>query len=83
MCIPAPDDVEKSIDSKQTGEEISSFLRSLSKEKRVVFVIRYFYMDSISEISARVLISESKVKTMLFRMRGDLKKYLMKGDCNF
>lgn len=79
MCIPSSDDVEKSMDNKQLGETISMFLKTLPQEKRVAFIRRYFYMDNISEISTRLSVSESKVKTMLFRMRGELKKYLQRG----
>lgn len=78
MCIPSNDDVESNIEAKELGEAISRFLRTLSKEKRVVFVRRYFYMDSISEISSRCAISESKVKSVLFRVRNELHQYLIR-----
>ena len=78
MCLPSTDDVESEIDAKMLGEAISRFLLTLSKEKRVIFMRRYFYMNTVSEISKLFLISESKVKTTLFRTRNDLREYLMK-----
>ena len=41
----------------------------LDREKRIVFVRRYFYSDSIDDISQMLGISQSKIKSMLMRMR--------------
>lgn len=77
-CIPALEDVESNLEAKELGEAISRFLHTISKEKRVIFVRRYFYMDSISEICKRCAMSESKVKSVLFRTRNDLRQYLIR-----
>lgn len=78
MTIQSSDTVEGNWDAKELGEKISRFLKNQSKEKRVIFVRRYFYMDSISEICKRLAVSESKVKSVLFRVRNDLRKYLIR-----
>ncbi len=78
QCIPAPNDTSCSIDDIVFGEIINNFLASLDKEKRNIFVRRYWYLDSISSISNYFPLSESKVKTTLFRCRNKLKKYLEK-----
>lgn len=78
QCIPAPNDTPCSIDDIVFGEIINNFLASLDKEKRNIFVRRYWYLDSISGISNYFSLSESKVKTTLFRCRNKLKKYLEK-----
>ena len=78
QCIPAPSDTESKIDGILLGEIVSKFLRTLSEERRNVFLRRYWYLDSIEVISKRFAFSESKVKTMLFRCRRDLYKYLIK-----
>lgn len=77
-CLPASASVEEALDEKLLGEAISSFLRTLSSEKQVIFMRRYFYLDSISEISKRLSLGESKVKMTLFRIRNDLRAYLVK-----
>ena len=77
-CLPASDGVESKIDAKMLGEAISRYLLTLSDEKQVIFMRRYFYLDSIAEISSRLSISESKVKTTLFRIRSSLREYLIK-----
>lgn len=78
QCIPAPNDMESTLDGILLGEAVSGFLRKLSKEKRNVFLRRYWYLDSVASISKRFGFSESKVKTMLFRCRRELRDYLIK-----
>ena len=75
-CIPAPDDVQCRMDDLALGEAINGFLGTLSEEKRNVFVRRYWYLDSVEAISKRFALSQSKVKTMLFRSRNQLRAYL-------
>ena len=43
-----------------------------------MFVRRYFYLDTIEAIAKGFRCSESKVKTRLFRMRKELRRYLEK-----
>ena len=78
QCIPAPDDAECRIDDLLLREAINGYLRKLNAEKRMIFLRRYWYLDSIADISGRFSISESKVKTTLFRCRRDLRSYLEK-----
>lgn len=78
QCIPSPDDTERRVESEEIGRIISAFLRELPKEKRLLFMQRYFFLDSISSIAKRFGYSESKVKTTLSRVRIDLRKYLIK-----
>ncbi len=57
---------------------LEQFLEGLSQEKRLIFLRRYWFSDSIEEISARFKCSESKVKTSLHRTRTELKIHLQK-----
>ncbi|MCR5848581.1 MAG: sigma-70 family RNA polymerase sigma factor [Lachnospiraceae bacterium] len=68
---------ENDIDNKLIGDLINKFLRNLPQQKRVIFVRRYWYMDSIKQISERMKLSEIKVKITLKRMRDELKKILI------
>lgn len=81
-CIKAPDDVECRIDDMSLGESINGFLATLDDEKRNIFVRRYWYLESIADISDRFALSQSKVKTTLFRCRNMLRKYLNKEGYN-
>lgn len=76
QCIPAPDDSACRLDALALSEAINGFLRTLDAEKRNIFVRRYWYLDSIADISKRFALSESKVKTTLFRCRRQLREYL-------
>lgn len=77
-CISSPGGVEASVESKQLAEHISNFLREINHIKRNVFIRRYWYSESISDIADEYGFSESKVKSMLMRTRKDLKKYFEK-----
>lgn len=79
QCLPSPDDVESRMDDIALKDALDRFIGSLPAEKRNVFLRRYWYLDSISAISGRFGLSESKVKTMLFRTRSQLRTYLEKG----
>ncbi len=74
----AADVTEKEVFSRMTERAVSDFLRSIPEEKRNIFLRKYWFMDSVSEIAERFGVSEGKVKTVLFRTRNDLKRYLKK-----
>ena len=75
-CIPSGSNVEAEYESNRVIEAINSCLQSMNGESRIVFVRRYWYADTIQAIAARFQMSESKVKSMLFRTRKTLKAYL-------
>jgi len=77
-CLPAAENVEHDFDSKRTGVLISKFLRSVQKDNRTIFVRRYWYGDSVGAIAKRFGMSESKVKSSLFRTRNKLRAELEK-----
>ncbi len=78
QCIPASDDPAAEVDKLLLGQLISRYLFGLSPEKRVIFLRRYWYMDSVAEIAAKLDIGESKVKTTLLRCRRELQSFLEK-----
>lgn len=75
-CISGSNTTEREVDMHLLADAISTYLRTLSKEARITFVGRYYYMDSIKEIAAWCGISEPKIKSMLYRTRQGLKDYL-------
>lgn len=73
-CIP-----DSSLDDEscsRLSELINEYIYTLSKDKRAVFVGRYWYGDSIADISRKTGFSQSKVKTTLHRTREGLKKFI-------
>lgn len=77
-CIPAPDGLESRMDGLALEEALNGFLGTLGEEKRNVFLRRYWYLDSVEEIAKRFGMGRSKVKTMLFRTRNQLREHLRK-----
>ena len=74
-CIPTYS-MEKEIEHNELVKELNMFLENLSKEKRVIFLERYWYMSSIKDIAIKHSQKESKTKMELLRMRNALRKYL-------
>lgn len=70
------ENIEERYEQKEISEFINEYLMGKDKIKRVMFVKRYWFSDSVVDISRTLGVSESKVKTTLFRMRRELKKYL-------
>ena len=77
-CISSNLTVEAEVDSNFVIGIINDWLLSQVSESRVLFVRRYWYADSIGELTTKFQMSESKVKSALFRMRKNLKVYLEK-----
>ena len=75
QCIP---DSLAFMEQKELGRFISEFLKKQPEEKRRIFVRRYWYGDSLKELSEHYGYRESKVKSILFRLRNQLKEYLKK-----
>lgn len=70
------ENVEDEICTKQLAQSINEFVSGLPEIQRKVFVCRYWYFDSIEEIGRRLGFSKGKVKSMLYRIRRNLEKYL-------
>ncbi len=79
-CIPSRQSADDSIAVAELTNIINGFLETLPVEERRVFLRRYWYFDSISDISARFGFGESKVKMMLKRTRDKLLVRLQKED---
>lgn len=70
------DDVEDALYEQELISAIDAFLGTLSQEKRRIFVSRYWYTDSISDIAVRYGKREGTVSMMLNRLRRQLHDYL-------
>ena len=77
-CLPSASTPEKEHEAALVTRAINSFLSNIDKTARVAFVLRYFHGESIRAISDRFQMSESKVKSMLFRTRKKLRAHLEK-----
>lgn len=77
-CAADPQTVEKAYERKQLAFLLNRFLESLPDTERQVFLCRYWYMDSISDIAAYYGFPGSNVTSMLHRTRGKLRAVLEK-----
>ncbi|MCH5265774.1 MAG: sigma-70 family RNA polymerase sigma factor [Lachnospiraceae bacterium] len=77
-CLPFAKTVEDEVLVKELAQNMDEFLDTLDRENRVMFVRRYWYADSISEIAKRFHMSNNNVSVRLLRTREKLKIYLRK-----
>lgn len=77
-CIADKSEVYDNMDVSELKDIIEKFLSTRSKDERNIFICRYFFGDSISDISRQFNYSVSKIKTTLHRSRKELKQYLIK-----
>jgi len=78
QLIPSGTSVEEEMDGAIFAEAIGRFLMTQPLEKRRVFVRRYYYLEKTTSIAQRLGYSDNKVRTMLYRMRRELKVFLIK-----
>ena len=75
-CVSAREQVEQTVDAHELAAALNDFLAALPARKRKLFVRRYWYADSISDIAARMDMSEGSVSVTLHRLRADLRAFL-------
>ena len=76
--LPDSRGVEDEIEGILLKDTIEAFLLTLNKKQRVVFMQRYYFLESVLSIAEKNGMTESGVKTTLFRVRNRLKEYLEK-----
>lgn len=70
--------VEDTYIAEELQTSINQFVHTLPEREGNIFIRRYFYADSIRDISKRYQISENHVRVMLNRARNKLKVRLEK-----
>ena len=78
-CTASKNDVEKEFEHKLLVEAVNEFLRELPRDKRDIFVLRYWYCLSAAEIAKKVgAVNKGSVSVTLLRTRRALAKHLKK-----
>ena len=75
--VAGSDSPENEAVRKELTAALNRFLAGLTQQERYVFVRRYWYLDSLGDIAEKTGFSGSKVASMLYRLRGRLKKQLI------
>lgn len=76
-CLPG-EDMQDILDARAVGRAIDRFLAGQSEENQYVFLRRYWYGDTVTEIAAALHLKENTVSVRLSRLRDRLKDYLCK-----
>lgn len=75
-CIADNTTPETAYDAKELTHYIEEFLDGLNRTNRLLFVRRYWYLDSIKGLASATGLNEGAVRTRLSRMRQELKEQL-------
>ena len=75
-CVSSSESVEQVFARQELLAAVNDFLASLPKEKRCIFLCRYWYADSTSDIAARFGMKDGAVSMSLNRTRKKLQQFL-------
>ena len=75
-CIPAEADPAREIELQELRGAIRRFVEGLPDTEQKVFVARYWYLAPVEEISRRLGWTQSRTKSLLFRLRRRLQAFL-------
>ena len=75
--VSGDDSPERELDRRELVKAVDDFLDRLPRNKKRIFVCRYWYFDSISDISDRFGMTENNVSVTLSRLRLKLRNHLL------
>lgn len=81
-CIPASNEMEARENAQALQAVLNGFLRSLDEQTRVLFLRRYYCLESVKELAQRYKVTENFVSVRLHRARKMLKTLLSKEGFN-
>lgn len=76
-CVPSGYSVEEKADAAELSGGISDWLKSQKEKPRKLFVLRYFYAESVKSAAHECGMRENSAAAVLMRMRKSLKNYLI------
>lgn len=83
QCIPVgftEDSLAALEEKKQLQKLLSDFMQRLDPETRILFLRRYFYLESVTDLAKRFGLSENRISVRLFRARKKLHELLTEED---
>ena len=75
-CLSDGKDMLEEIEKQELSDMIAKYLRGKSREQQAIFIKRYFYLMEIKELAGDLRMKENTIKSILFRMRKELRAYL-------
>ena len=79
-CLPSAGSPEEETDARELTRLINRYLESLSQQDQLLFMRRYWFLDSYQEIAKLSGLSEKNVSVQLTRLRQKLRIYLQKNE---
>ena len=77
-CLAAPETVEDTLTAAELTAALNRFLGGLNRERRILFVRRYWFGDSVEELAERFSCTPNTISARLLRLRKKLKRELEK-----
>ena len=77
-CVSGGGDALSHMEREHLRRVLGDFLRGLDEETRALFISRYFYFESVKDLSERFGKSENKLSVKLHRTRMKLAELLKK-----
>ncbi len=77
-CLPDDNNPEQTLIIKEIADSINKFLEKDSALNRYIFIRRYWYGDTVEDISKAVNMKSGAVSVRLNRIRTKLKEHLIK-----
>lgn len=75
-CLPSGDRPERALEAKTLADSLDRFLEALPREKRVLFIQRYWYLRPVEELAALHGMGKNTAASTLFRLRAQLREHL-------
>lgn len=76
LCLSDASNLETQLEGRQITAIINGYLATLSKQNRIIFVRRYYCMDSTRQISELTGMTDTAIRSRLLRMRAQLRQLL-------
>ena len=77
-CLVSPESADSCLQAKELTHLLNRFLQQLDVQSRVMFVRRYWYSDSVTELAIMFHMRPNTVSVQLSRIRSKLRKFLIK-----
>ena len=78
-CIPSEQDIQESLEQKELSGTVNGWLDSLPQEDRVLFVKRYYYGETVKQLSEMQSCTENQMAQKMMKLRNKLKAHLLSG----
>ena len=77
-CLPTTGHLSEKLEEQELVLLINTYLLSLDKLSRILFVRRYFAMDELDELASDFGMTKNAVNVRLYRVRQGLREHLQK-----